>query len=88
MVLSGEFFTDLELNEARFLSTLTSLISETTHLQNHPAAGLVPKEDLASDHVLQVLSPYSKENGGPLLIQVDLYLDIVILHILISYIGI
>ena len=28
--------------------------------------GLVPKEDDASDHVLELLKPYTVENGGPL----------------------
>lgn len=28
--------------------------------------GLVPKEDNASDHVLELLKPYTTENGGPL----------------------
>lgn len=32
--------------------------------------GLIPREDLAGDHVLAVLSPFSKENGGPLEIEV------------------
>lgn len=27
---------------------------------------MVPKEDNASDHVLELLKPYTKENGGPL----------------------
>lgn len=28
--------------------------------------GLVPREDNASDHVLELLKPYTTENGGPL----------------------
>lgn len=27
---------------------------------------MVPKEDNASDHVLELLKPYTTENGGPL----------------------
>lgn len=27
---------------------------------------MVPREDNASDHVLELLQPYTKENGGPL----------------------
>lgn len=52
------------MNEARFLSLLEKLISESKYLQNNPAAGLVPKEDLASNHVLECLKPFTKENGG------------------------
>jgi hypothetical protein len=33
-------------------------------------AGLIPREDLASDHVLNMLMPFAKENGGPLEIEV------------------
>ena len=54
------------MNEARFLDLLTKLIGESKYLQNNPAQGLVPKEDLACKHVMDTLSPYSKENGGPL----------------------
>lgn len=28
--------------------------------------GMIPREDNASDHVLEALKPYTKENGGPL----------------------
>lgn len=27
---------------------------------------MVPREDNASDHVLELLKPHTKENGGPL----------------------
>ena len=37
----------------RFVGLLEKLIGETVHLQNSPPE-LVPKEDLASDHVLKV----------------------------------
>lgn len=33
---------------------------------SHVSQGLVPKEDNASDHVLELLKPYTTENGGPL----------------------
>ena len=60
----------IELNEARFLSLLEKLIGETKFLQNSPAQGLIPQEDLAAKHVLDVLAPFSVENGGPLILQV------------------
>jgi acetylornithine deacetylase len=54
------------MNRERFISLLTKLIGETKHLQNAPALGLVPREDAASDHVLELLKPHLKENGGVL----------------------
>ena len=30
--------------------------------------GLVPEENKASDHVMAALAPYTKEQGGPLLV--------------------
>eukprot|EP00008_Paramoeba_atlantica_P013413 CAMPEP_0201487680 /NCGR_PEP_ID=MMETSP0151_2-20130828/15104_1 /ASSEMBLY_ACC=CAM_ASM_000257 /TAXON_ID=200890 /ORGANISM="Paramoeba atlantica, Strain 621/1 / CCAP 1560/9" /LENGTH=440 /DNA_ID=CAMNT_0047872801 /DNA_START=59 /DNA_END=1381 /DNA_ORIENTATION=+ len=56
---------DVTLNEGRFLELLTKMIAETPHLQNNPPE-FVPTEDKASDHVLKVLEPYKKENGGPI----------------------
>jgi hypothetical protein len=65
-----DVFENLTLNEDRFVSLITDLISVSKQLQNNPAQGLVPNEDLASDFVLKLLAPYSKENGGPLEIEV------------------
>ena len=61
---------DITLDVPRFLSLLKSLISETQFLQNNPVQGLIPKEDLAAEHVLKALEPYSKKNGGPLEVEV------------------
>ena len=66
--MSG-FNTNLEMNQPRFLSLLEKLIGEAKHLQNSPAQGLIPREDAASDHVLELLKPYLKENGGVLEVQ-------------------
>lgn len=63
--MSG-FFTSMELNEPRFLDLLGKMVGEAEQLQNNPAQGLIPREDNASDHVLEVLKPYTKENGGVL----------------------
>ena len=38
------------------------------HLQNNPPLN-VPKEDLASEHVLAALEPYTTAKGGPLLVR-------------------
>jgi len=54
------------MNEARFLALLEKLIGESKHLQNSPSQGLIPREDLASDHILALLSPFTVENGGVL----------------------
>jgi acetylornithine deacetylase len=59
---------EFALNEERFVGLLDKLIGETKNLQNNPPE-LVPKEDLASDHVLKVLSPFTKDNGGPLTVE-------------------
>lgn len=49
---------DLVLNEARFLQLLRRLISYGPELQNAPSAGLVPREELAANAVLEALDPY------------------------------
>ncbi len=54
------------MNEPRFLDLLTKLIGESKFLQNNPAQGLIPQEKRAADHILEVLKPYTKENGGVL----------------------
>lgn len=57
----------LELNENRFVSLLRNLIGEAEHLQNTGVGtAYVPQEDRAIKHVLEVLAPHRKENGGPL----------------------
>lgn len=54
----------IELNVERYIELLSKMIGEAEHLQNNPAQGLIPQEDLASNHVLEALKPYLKENGG------------------------
>lgn len=60
------FLASVELNEPRFLSLLEKLIGEAEFLQNSPPQGMIPREDRASDHVLKVLAPFMKTNGGVL----------------------
>eukprot|EP00009_Paramoeba_aestuarina_P004670 CAMPEP_0201520882 /NCGR_PEP_ID=MMETSP0161_2-20130828/13065_1 /ASSEMBLY_ACC=CAM_ASM_000251 /TAXON_ID=180227 /ORGANISM="Neoparamoeba aestuarina, Strain SoJaBio B1-5/56/2" /LENGTH=436 /DNA_ID=CAMNT_0047919395 /DNA_START=59 /DNA_END=1369 /DNA_ORIENTATION=+ len=60
--------SDLHLNEERFVELLRKLIGETKNLQNNPPE-FIPKEDLASDHVLALLKPFTKEEGGPLSVE-------------------
>ncbi|KAJ7555485.1 hypothetical protein O6H91_05G046000 [Diphasiastrum complanatum] len=58
---------DLQLQEDSFISLLSKLIGEAKYLQNNPP-DLVPKEDRAARHVLEVLEPLSSDQGGPLLV--------------------
>jgi len=44
------------------------LVGEAKYLQNNPPE-LVPMEDRAVRHILDVLSPFSEDSGGPLRIQ-------------------
>lgn len=57
------------LEKERFLELLGKLIGEAESLQNSPAQGLHPKEDLASGHVMALLEPLSTAKGGPLTIE-------------------
>ncbi|KAF8063827.1 acetylornithine deacetylase [Scenedesmus sp. PABB004] len=56
------------LDEGAFLALLEKLIGESKWLQNNPPE-LVPVEDRAARHVLDVLTPLSVEEGGPLLVK-------------------
>lgn len=62
----AEEMKKFEMNEERFLGLLSNLIGESEFLQNSPQQGLNPKEDLAVAHIMTVLKPYLKENGGVL----------------------
>lgn len=57
-----------ELNSESFVTLLGKLIGESKYVQNDPP-DLVPEEDRVCKHVLEVLRPYSVENGGPLIVQ-------------------
>lgn len=61
-------------DKERFLKLLSNLIGETEHLQNNPPT-FVPKEDRAVKHVMEVLEPYTKKNGGPLKLQHITYVE-------------
>ena len=70
---------DLDFNEGRYVKLLTNLIGETKFLQNNPEK-FIPEENRylscycrltvlillcrAIKHLLDVLEPYKKENGG------------------------
>ncbi|CAN0193753.1 unnamed protein product [Ectocarpus sp. 6 AP-2014] len=61
-----ELLSTVQIDEGRFVGLLTKLIDNVATLQNNPSQNMVPKEDNASDHVLELLKPYTTENGGPL----------------------
>ena len=69
MTSAVEFLSGVALNEKRFISLLEKLIGESEFLQNSPPQGLIPCEDKASNHVLDVLFPFTVENGGVLIVK-------------------
>eukprot|EP00472_Partenskyella_glossopodia_P014079 CAMPEP_0197529500 /NCGR_PEP_ID=MMETSP1318-20131121/28535_1 /TAXON_ID=552666 /ORGANISM="Partenskyella glossopodia, Strain RCC365" /LENGTH=447 /DNA_ID=CAMNT_0043084981 /DNA_START=58 /DNA_END=1401 /DNA_ORIENTATION=- len=58
-------FKDVSFDEKSFIGLLDKLISESRHLQNHEAQGLIPQEIKSAGHVKAYLEPYIGE-GGPL----------------------
>jgi hypothetical protein len=60
--------SELTFDRVAYVDLLRKLIGENRNLQNNPPTN-VPQEDLASDHVLRVLEPYTKEKGGPLIVR-------------------
>lgn len=58
--------SSVAMDKDRYLTLLGKLLGESESLQNDPPNGLIPREDNASQHVLEVLKPYTEENGGPL----------------------
>eukprot|EP00882_Tetradesmus_deserticola_P002404 GHRQ01002563.1.p1 GENE.GHRQ01002563.1~~GHRQ01002563.1.p1 ORF type:complete len:440 (+),score=207.27 GHRQ01002563.1:231-1550(+) len=63
-----------EFDKERFVTLLGKLVGEAKYLQNNPPE-LVPVEDRAARHVLEVLEPHSVEHGGPLLLQHVSYVE-------------
>jgi len=60
------------LDQDTFVTLLGKLIGEAEKLQNNPP-DLIPQEDLAVQHVLEVLKPYTTEQGGPLKVETPCY---------------
>eukprot|EP00322_Chrysochromulina_rotalis_P014299 CAMPEP_0115855460 /NCGR_PEP_ID=MMETSP0287-20121206/14552_1 /TAXON_ID=412157 /ORGANISM="Chrysochromulina rotalis, Strain UIO044" /LENGTH=439 /DNA_ID=CAMNT_0003309611 /DNA_START=4 /DNA_END=1323 /DNA_ORIENTATION=+ len=65
---SEALLSTLDLDADRYVALLSKLVGEAEKLQNNPAQGLYPREDLASDHVLAALAPYTG-SGGPLTVE-------------------
>ena len=61
---------ELKLDEDAFVGLLRKLISESEHVQNNPAQGLVPEEGRIVKYVLEELAPHSTKAGGPLKVEV------------------
>lgn len=58
-----------DLDKARFIGLLRRLLSQSKYLQNNPRLGIVPEEKRAAKVVMEELAPFSKEKGGPLIIE-------------------
>ena len=67
--LLSDSLKDLALDKDEFIGLMTKLIGESKFVQNNPRQGLVPEEARIVKHVLDVLGPFKKENGGPLTIE-------------------
>lgn len=73
--LSGNMaLRDLKLESEIFVPLLSNLVGEAKYLQNNPPEH-VPKEDRAARHVLDILSPLSVEEGGPLIVKHVSYVE-------------
>ena len=55
---------NIELDTEAYVELLRECISVSESVQNAPALGLIPQEDLVSDFILTALSPHLVENGG------------------------
>ena len=60
----------LTMDPDEYVALMTKLIGESEHVQNNPKQGLNPCEAKIAKHVLDVLTPLSTSNGGPLIIEV------------------
>ncbi|KAL3330930.1 hypothetical protein AABB24_034641 [Solanum stoloniferum] len=56
-----------DLNKESFVDLMKKVIHESKYVQNNPPE-LIPEEDRIVSHVLDILDPYSTNNGGPLVI--------------------
>lgn len=73
--LLSPLLSGLTLDKDEYIDLLTKLIGESVHVQNNPRQGLVPDEGKIVPHLLELLKPFSKENGGPLVIDELVYKD-------------
>jgi hypothetical protein len=59
-------FAGCELDEPAFITLLTEVMKHSESVQNDPKQGFVPKEGLVAAQLVEILKPYSTENGGKL----------------------
>ncbi|CAM6088868.1 unnamed protein product [Calypogeia fissa] len=69
-----EWLKGLELDGGKFVDLLGKLIGENKFLQNN-LQELIPKEDRAVRHVLDVLEPLGTDHGGPLILKHVTYVE-------------
>jgi hypothetical protein len=73
--MANEFLQNIQLDETLYVDLLTKLIGESERLQNNPHMGMLAQEDLAAQHVMDLLKPLSQEEGGPLKIEHLTYVE-------------
>ena len=57
-----------QIDSEEFFAVLSKIHRHSKFLQNKPPQ-FVPKEDLVAMEVLEVLAPFTVENGGPLIVK-------------------
>lgn len=76
--LLSEALQGISLDKDEYIALLTKLIGESRHVQNNHRQGLIPKEGLVAQHVLEILKPYTNQGdaddgGKPLIVQQLVY---------------
>ena len=74
-LLLSDALKDMALDKDEYLSLLEKLIGESKFVQNNPRQGLVPEEGRIVKHVLDVLNPFTQEEGGPLIVKELVYIE-------------
>eukprot|EP00592_Proboscia_alata_P006087 CAMPEP_0194354438 /NCGR_PEP_ID=MMETSP0174-20130528/2601_1 /TAXON_ID=216777 /ORGANISM="Proboscia alata, Strain PI-D3" /LENGTH=457 /DNA_ID=CAMNT_0039123395 /DNA_START=71 /DNA_END=1444 /DNA_ORIENTATION=- len=71
--LLSDSLKGMSLDTSSYLSLMTKLIGESKHVQNNPRQSLVPREGTIVPHLLEILTPHSTSNGGPLILEELVY---------------
>lgn len=74
-LLLSDALKDLALDKDEYLALLEKLMGESKFVQNNPRQGLVPEEGRIVKHVLDVLKPFTQEEGGPLIVKELVYVE-------------